>query len=317
MTTGMLIVLMALLVGCLTAAATAVRSTSRIWLRHWVDQTLSGATSELHLDRPKRWLSAAGIGIAALVFATGAVIGLGYSWPDTALPFMAAILLLMTVGQLIPRAFARRWAAPLATLLLPMLRALAWSCTPLFSLARLLTRSGSAIAPAPAGDHDSLDELLREGELEGVGEASESAIISGVVEFGAKLASEVMTRRQDIVAVGRSTPAAEITRMISQSNYSRLPVYDGDLDHVVGLVHSFDALANPEWPVESLRRVAHTRDSTPCPDLMRRMLREHVHLAIIQGEADETVGLVTLEDLLEELVGDIRDEHDEPQPVTA
>ena len=62
-------------------------------------------------------------------------------------------------------------------------------------------------------------------------------------------------------------------------------MYDGDLDHVVGLVHSFDVLANPERPVESLRRVALARAATPCHELMRRMLREHVHLAIIQGGA--------------------------------
>jgi putative hemolysin len=316
MNTGALILLLALMVGCLTAAATAVRSASRIWLRHWVDQTLSGSASALHLDRPQRWLSAAGIGIAATVFATGAAIGLRERMPDASWLLALAILLLMVVGQLIPRAIARRWPAPLAPLLLPLLRVLAWLCAPLSAFTRRLAPKVPARAAA-ATDHDSLEKLLREGELEGVGEASESAIISGVVEFGAKRASDVMTPRADIVAVARTMPAAEIARIVSQSKYSRVPVYDGDLDHVAGLVHSFDVLANPERPVESLRRVAQTRAATPCPDLMRLMLREHVHLAIIQGAAGETLGLVTLENLLEELVGDIRDEHDEPQPVMA
>jgi putative hemolysin len=317
MTTVMVTVLLALLVGGLTAAATAVRSASRIWLRHWVDQTLSGAAAELHLDRPQRWLSAAGIGIAALVFTTGAMIGAREQPTGAVWQIAFAILVLMVAGQLIPRAIGRRWAAPLAPLLLPALRVLAWFCTPIFSLARAFSGTAPAVAVTAADDHESLEELLREGELEGVGEASESAIISGVVEFGEKLAADVMTRREDIVAVDRTMPAADVARIVSQSKYSRIPVYDRDLDHVVGLVHSFDVLANPERPVESLRRVAHTRAATPCPDLMRRMLREHVHLAIIQGAAGETLGLVTLENLLEELVGDIRDEHDEPQPVTA
>jgi putative hemolysin len=317
MTTGMLILLLALMVGCLTAAATAVRSASRILLRHWVDQTLSGGSGELDLERPQRWLSAAGMGIAATVFAAGAAIGLRESMPGTAWQLTLAILLLMVVGQLVPRAIARRWAAPLAPMLLPMLRVLAWLCSPLVAFARLFARTAPAHVAAASGDHDSLEELLREGELEGVGEASESAIISGVVEFGEKLATDVMTRREDIVAVARTMPAAEIARIVSQSKYSRIPVYDGDLDHVAGLVHSFDVLANPERPVQSLRRVTQTPAATPCPDLMRRMLRDHVHLAIIQGAAGETLGIVTLENLVEELVGDIRDEHDEPQPVTA
>ena len=165
--------------------------------------------------------------------------------------------------------------------------------------------------------HHALEDLLREGELEGVGEASESAIISGVVEFGEKLAIEVMTLRADIIAVERTMPARDIARIVSQSKYSRIPVLDGDLDRVVGLVHSFDVLADPEHPVASLRRVAMVRAATPCHELMRSMLREHVHLAIIQGVHGETLGLVTLEDLVEELVGDISDEHDEPQTVTA
>ena len=317
MTTGMMILLLALMVGCLTAAATAVRSASRISLRHWVDQTLFGAAPDLHPDRPQRWLSAAGIGIAATVFATGAMIGLRESMPGTVWQFILAILLLMVVGQLVPRAIARRWPAPIAPLLLPVLRVLAWLCSPLFALARRFARTAPTTAAAVSDDRNSLEELLREGELEGVGEASESAIISGVVEFGEKFATDVMTPRADIVAVERTMPAAEIARIVSQSKYSRVPVYDVDLDHVAGLVHSFDVLANPGRPVESLRRVAQTRAATPCPDLMRRMLRDHVHLAIIQGATGETLGLVTLENLVEELVGDIRDEHDEPQPVTA
>jgi putative hemolysin len=317
-TTFALVFLLTLLVGWLTAAATAVRSVSRIWLRHWVEQKLAGAAAaELFLDRPQRWLFAAGTGIAATVFATGAVIGLRESMPGAAEEVAAALLLLMVVGQLVPRAIARRWSAPLVPLLMPALRVLAWSCTPLFAFAGLFARKVPARAEAGQDGRDALEDLLREGELEGVGEASESAIISGVVEFGEKFASEVMTRRGDIVAVERAMPASDIARIVAQSKYSRIPVYERDLDHVVGLVHSFDVLAHPEHPVESLRRVTVARAATPCHELMRSMLREHVHLAIIQGALGETLGLVTLEDLVEELVGDISDEHDEPQTVTA
>jgi putative hemolysin len=316
-TTTALIVIFALLLAWLTAAATSVRSVSRIWLRHWVEQKLAGSqAAELYLDRPHRWLFAAGTGIAATVFAAGAVVGLRESGVDAVEWTLVTLLLLMVVGQLLPRAVARRWATPLAPLLMPLLRLLAWVCSPLFAVSALFAKAAPAQVDADPDGHEALEDLLREGELEGVGEASESAIISGVVEFGAKLALEVMTPRADIVAVEKTTPPAEIARIVSQSKYSRIPVYEGDLEHVVGLVHSFDVLAHPYHPVERLRRVALVRAATPCHELMRSMLREHVHLAIIQGVKGETLGLVTLEDLVEELVGDISDEHDEPQSVT-
>ena len=317
MTTFAMILLLALLVGWFTAAATAVRSVSRIWLRHWVEQKLAGAASaELYLDRPQRWFTAAGTGIAATVFATGAIIGLRESLQGAVEQVVVALLLLMVVGQLVPRAIARRWATPLVPLLIPVLRVLGWLCTPLFAIAGLFARPVPKGVDTARDDRDALEDLLRQGELEGVGEASESAIISGVVEFGEKLALEVMTLREDIIAVERTMPASDIARIVSQSKYSRIPVYDRDMDHVVGLVHSFDVLAQPERPVDALRRVALVRAATPCHDLMRSMLREHVHLAIIQGVLGETLGLVTLEDLVEELVGDISDEHDEPHTMT-
>lgn len=317
MTTFSVILLLGLLVGWLTAAATSVRSVSRIWLRHWVEQRLAGsAAAELFLDRPQRWVFAAGTAVAATVFAMGAVIGTRATSAGTAAAqTVIALLMLMVVGQLVPRAIARRWAPLLVPLLMPLLRVIAWICAPLFAFAALFSKAKPEQAEADQDDREALEDLLREGELEGVGEASESAIISGVVEFGDKLALEVMTPRADIIAVERAMPAAEIARVVSQSKYSRMPVYDRDLDHVAGLVHSFDVLANPEQPVEKLRRVALVRAATPCHELMRSMLREHVHLAIIQGITGETLGLVTLEDLVEELVGDISDEHDEPQTV--
>ncbi|MGH7654649.1 MAG: CBS domain-containing protein [Gemmatimonadaceae bacterium] len=319
MTTFALILLLATLVGCLTAAATAVRSVSRIWLRHWTEQQLAGTPgAEPVLDRPGRWLFAAGTGIAAIVFTIGAVIGLRETVTGAVEQILMATGLLMIVGQLLPRALGQRWATSLVPALVPALSALEWLYVPFRKVSALFVARRAHAEAAGAGHdaHDALEDLLREGELEGVGEASESAIISGVVEFGEKLAIEVMTMRADIIAVDRAMPAAEIARIVSQSKYSRIPVIDGDLDHVAGLVHSFDVLADPGRPVRALRRVAMVPAATPCHELMRSMLREHVHQAIIQGVLGETLGLVTLEDLVEELVGDISDEHDEPSIAT-
>ena len=322
MRTLTLILLLSLAVAWLTAAATAVRSVSRIWLRHWVERQLNGgAVAELYLDRPQRLLLAAGTGIASMVFSLGALIGLREEGAALVQYLLIAMLSLLVIGQLIPRAIARRWSTPLVPLLMPALRVLDWLFTPLLTVAGRVAR----IAHPPLANtntaaedaRESLEDLLREGELEGVGEASESAIISGVVEFGGKTVGEVMTRRSEIVAVERRLPAAEIARLVAQSKYSRLPVYDGDLDHVAGIIHSFDVLTRPEAPVSTLRKVSIAAPEAPCNDVMKRMLRERVHLAIIRGADGATQGLVTLEDLVEELVGEISDEHDEPNSAPA
>ncbi len=307
---------LALAVACLTAGATAVRSASRIWLRHWAERRLAGAEDGMALvvERPKRLLMAAGTGIAALVFALGAMLGMREQQGAMVSHLAWGALTLLVVGQLVPRAAARRWAPQLLPVFLPILNVLEVVCRPVFAIAGAVAgRVAEPLGSESEEAREHLDELLREGEMEGVGEASESAIITGVVAFGLLKARDVMTPRSEIVAVDRALPAEGVIRLMAQSKYSRVPVYVGDLDHCVGLVHSFDVLAHPDTPLDAPRRLSQWSADTPAQEILRRMLRERVHLAIIQDATGATVGLVTLEDLVEELVGDISDEHDEPQ----
>ncbi|MBP7549188.1 MAG: DUF21 domain-containing protein [Gemmatimonadaceae bacterium] len=311
-------VLMVAFVGVLTGAATALRSVSRIWLRHWAEQQLAGAgTAALYIERPQRLLLAAGTGIAGTVFALGAVIGLhdGDRTPVLVRSLLIAMALLLVVGQLLPRAIAKRWPSESLPLLLPVLRVVEGLSSPLARLALRVVEGwrGTPLAVAPSAA-ESLEDLLREGEIEGVGAASERAIISGVVEFGAKRVRDVMTPRGDIVAVERGAPADEVARVVSLSKYSRIPVFDSTLDHVDGMLTSWDVIARPEAPLRALRAVAFAAPDEPCHLLMGRMLRERRHLAIVRGGAGETLGLVTLEDLVEEFVGEINDEHDDVTP---
>lgn len=311
-------VLLVAIVGVLTGAATALRSVSRIWLRHWAEQQLAGAgTAALYIERPQRLLLAAGTGIAGTVFALGAILGLhdGDRSPALVRSLLIAVALLLVVGQLLPRAIAKRWPSESLPLLLPVLRVVEGLSSPLARLALRVVDGwrGTPLAVAPSAA-ESLEDLLREGEIEGVGAASERAIISGVVEFGSKRVREVMTARADIVAVERGAPADEVARVVSLSKYSRIPVFDGTLDHVDGMLTSWDVIARPEAPLRSLRAVAFAAPEEPCHALMGRMLRERRHLAIVRGGAGETLGLVTLEDLVEEFVGEINDEHDDVTP---
>ncbi len=309
-----LVFALVLVVAWLTAAATAVRTVSRIWLRHWVERKLAGsATAEVFIARPSRLLAAAGTGIAALTFGIGVVAATqAGSTAELARTLLVAAVLLLVVGQSVPRAIARRWGMELVPVLLPALHVLSVVVAPVLVLAEWCARAAAHPAPAPPEDpREALEDLLREGELEGVGEADESAIISGVVEFGVTRVRDVMTPRDRIVAVDRALNAGQISRLVANTARSRIPVIEGDLDHVVGMIHSFDVLEHPATPVARIRRVTAASPDLPCIDLLRTMLRERRHLAMVHDAAGRTVGLVTLEDLVEELVGDIHDEHDD------
>jgi putative hemolysin len=303
-------------VAWLTAAATAVRSASRIWLRHWVEQRLSGAVAaELYLDRPHRMLLAATTGVSLTVFAAGAYIGSSVATPWLGVrQTVVYSLVLLVIGQLIPRAVARRWPSQLIPFLLPPVRALDIALTPLLALVRRVTgeRRAEAKRVAQEGDDDAIEELLREGEIEGVGDRAEIAIISSVVDFGERHLSDAMTPRSDIFAVDAALGPGVIAQQVAQSGFSRVPVFRGDLDHVEGMIYAFDVLKSEGELPATLRAVVRAPGTARCSDILFRMLRERKHLAIVTDEKGATAGLATLEDLLEELVGEIRDEHDEP-----
>ncbi len=316
MTHATLLILTIVLVACLTAAATAVRSVSRIWLRHWVERRLSGAkTAALYLERPQRLLLAATTGVAMIVFLAGTFIGTSVRGGTLgrAEAIVVYALALLLAGQLIPRAVARRWSIAIIPVLLPILRVVEFVFMPLLVVARRLTgESNREAAEALPSDAEMLEELLREGELEGVGDHTEIRIIEGVVQFGAKSLGQVMTPRKDVFAIDERTPPEEVARQLAHSGYSRVPIYRDSLDNVIGMLHAFDFLQSEDDGPPQLRPVAEATTRMPANDFLSRMLRERRHFAVVRDDGGHVVGIVTLEDLLEELVGDIRDEHDEP-----
>ena len=321
MSTWRPLLLLLLIVAWLTAAGMAVRSVSRIWLRHWVERRLRGsATAALYLDRPQRLLLVSGAGVALCVFIAGMVLAVDARgwWGRTAAYVLVAALAVLVAGQLVPRALARRWAPALVPYLLPVLRTLGVVLAPVLVIARAVARR-LAREPERSADEemrDDIEELLREGELEGVGQTEEIAIITGVVHFGEKTVAEVMTPRADVFALDLALPPADVARRIALAGYSRVPLYRGTLDDVVGMTHAFDVLKAGGEELPPLLPVARTPADRRCNELLFEMLRKRLHLAIVSDGAGRTVGVVTLEDLLEELVGDIRDEHDEPLHAT-
>jgi len=156
---GVLLLLL-VLVGCLTAAGTAVRSVSRIWLRHWVEHRLGGSPlATAYLERPQRLLLASGAGVALVVFCGGVLIGAehlsdrGRPWWMLALRLAAGALVVLVLGQTVPRALARRWSARLIPVLIPLLRAVDVLLAPVRWLTHAIAR------PVAGRDADPADEV--------------------------------------------------------------------------------------------------------------------------------------------------------------
>jgi putative hemolysin len=320
MTLSLPLIVALLIMAWLTAGSMAVRSVSRIWLRHWAERQLRGAAAAMaYLERPHRLLTGASAGTALTLLLAGMIVGMAPTAVAVAWAALVFAGLIVLVGQLIPRAIARRWPSGVAPVVLPVLRVVDVITLPIVNagetVAHMFIREKR---PAPdLADRDAIQDLLREGELEGIGEREEIAIISGVVKFSEKIVRDVMTPRSEIFALPDGVDPHALASQIAQSRYSRVPIYHGTLDNILGMVHVFDVIkARGETP-ETVRPVAFSAPGAPCNELLFRMLRERLYIAIVRDDSARTLGLVTLEDLLEELVGDIRDEHDEPEPPRA
>lgn len=310
-----------LVVAWLNAGAMAVRSASRIWLRHWAEQRLRGAAAVLfYLERPQRLLAAAQTGVALTVAFVGVWIG----WRSARHESVAVVSVIgyaavvILFGHLVPRAIARRWPSAVIPVTVPVLQVIETITAPILSVGR---RSGRVAEPAQTpvlvpATQSAIQELLREGEMEGVGRRDEIAIITGVMEFGGKRVGAVLTPRSDVFAVARDQDAHSVARAIADSAFSRVPVYAHSVDQIVGMYHAFDVLKERGERLPPLRPVAYTPADSPCNELLFRMLKARLHLAVVHDEYGHTLGIVTLENLLEELVGDIRDEHDDPSTLT-
>lgn len=308
MTAFALFVLVALLAvnAWLVTAGTAIRSVSRIWLRHWAQQDGHTVPAvKLYLSRPDQLLLAAGLGLTATTVLAGAILGGETSTPIGLIVALAvAGGITLVVGQLIPRAIGRRWAKMLVPVVVPSLQAVAVLAAPLLWLAR-------AARAGVERPRDEVKEVFRDAHREGVGRVEDAAIVSSVVKFGGRVVRDVMAPRAEVFAIDVGMPSALAADAIARSAYSRVPVYRGSFDDVVGMVHAFDVLKARPGDALPVRPIARAAVEARLDDVMFAMLRDRVHMAVVADGSGHNVGIVTLEDLLETLVGEIEDEHDE------
>ncbi|MGQ0605083.1 MAG: hemolysin family protein [Anaerolineales bacterium] len=166
----------------------------------------------------------------------------------------------------------------------------------------------------PTTSQQEVESIVRQGAAEGVFEPAEHALIQGVFRFGDGTASDIMTPRTEMAAWEANRSVAEALSMAREAGFSRYPVYEGDLDQIVGMVHVKDLnRVSEEATLRGLvREVCIVPGAATLPKLFARLQKARTQLAVVLDEYGGTAGLVTLEDLLEEIVGEIEDEHSQP-----
>jgi putative hemolysin len=234
---------------------------------------------------------------------------------------VALVLVSLVVGDLLPRTLARRYPEPISRLAIYPLSVLAAIAAPLTRLTASVTRlmTGRPQMPGstelPLGTEEQIKTLVDAGEEEGVIEEEEKEMIYSIFDLGDTLAREVMVPRIDIVALEVKTSLKEALRVIVQAGHSRIPVYEDEIDSIVGILYAKDLLKY--WPdFESLnlrdilREAYYVPETKPVDELLQELQQRKVHIVIVVDEYGGVAGLVTIEDVLEEIVGEIQDEYD-------
>jgi CBS domain containing-hemolysin-like protein len=328
-------VALALLAGLCASAELALLRMARTGSRDRVRDGSNGQSPQLQavLAEPRRHLSVLlairiGAETAAVVLTTAALVqwfGTGWHTFLIALAGMAALLYL--VAGIWPLALGRQYdrqlAGAAANVLVPLVRALG-------PLPRLLVATANVLTPGRSGREgsgESEEELRGLVDLLGerrVIEPDERAMIHSVFELGDTIVREVMVPRTDIVFAERDKNVRQVLSLALRSGFSRIPVVGENKDDVIGIAYLKDLVArsreHPEAEtvekVESVMRLAtFVPESKPAYVLLREMQARQIHLAIVIDEYGGTAGLVTIEDILEEIVGEIADEYDQERPM--
>ena len=233
------------------------------------------------------------------------------------------VLLILIFDRLLPQLLFSRTRGLWIARILPILQALFYLILPVTMLLQLLLSIAALAEPEdrPEEDHPSeaMDALLEAGEEEGILEESDRELVRSAVEFGDKIVLEVMTPRPEIFSVSGSLTLREFTAEINEHNFSRVPVYSSSLDHITGIAFAHDLLkvldseANTRTVAEIQRPAAFVPETKKVAELLREMQREKQHMRIVIDEYGSVAGLVTIEDLLEAIVGNIADEHDQTE----
>src|SRR6266849_9671212 len=264
---------------------------------------------------------------AAIALLIGYLVFQDQKWtaPETAQAVVGIILVVIVCNRWLPYALFTRTRGDWLVAFTPLLKLLIYLMLPVtvvlgFGLS-VAALAEPHEAEAPEHPSEAVDALIEAGREEGILEESDRQLIQSVVEFGDKTVREVMTPRPDIFAVPADTNIEEFTTLLRDKPYSRVPVYVSNIDNIQGMVLSHDLIQTNDSEAATtmvrklMRPVMFVPETKKTSQLLREMQKENNHVAVVIDEYGAVAGIVTMEDLVEEIVGEIRDEHEEDTDV--
>lgn len=293
-----------LLSGAAATVGVAAAAVSQLELARWVQTRLRGAGPDTLRENPGRILATANaLTTVGLILAAAALPLLLAGTTPTfvgTFTFFVGVPVLVSLAYLVPRVVGRRWAEPIVERVLPWIEHVERVVAPF--VPRREPSARTALAALSGVDTQALAS------------SDEMAVVSGVLAFSDRPIRELMTPRTAMVAIPEGMLAAEAAHVFAQAGYSRYPVYRGSLDDVIGAIHVFDLLHVAPEATVPIRPAPVVPGTLRAADLMLQMQRGAGHLAVVLDEYGGTAGLVTLDDLLRDLVAEIFGEGASAEP---
>lgn len=308
-----------------SSSETALMSMDRLRVKYLADKNYPGARKlETLLGNPGTLLSTILVGnnlvnIAISVFATTLLIDLFGSRGEL-LTILIVTPMLLVFAEVCPKTYAARYPEKLSFRFLHPIRVVMWLLTPvnwvITRISSLLTHFIGGDETRPIISEDEIRTMIQFGETAGVVAKDKRRMLHRVIDLSEIRVRDVMVPRTEVVGIEVNTPFSELIKIAGQARHSRFPVYEGDLDRIVGIIHIKEILNFVDRPDNfSMRSVARppyfVPDAKPVETLMQAFRRKQIHLAVVVDEYGGVDGIVTLEDIVEEIVGEIQDEYDD------
>ena len=248
-----------------------------------------------------------------------------WTWPEIVQALIGIILVIIICNRLLPYVLFTRTRGEWLVRFVPLLKVFIYLMLPITVTLGFGLSVAALAEPHEPEEHEhpseAVDALIEAAEEEGILQESDRQLIQSVVEFGDKTVREVMTPRPNIFAVPATTTVEQFTNMLRDKPHSRVPVYTASLDHIQGMALAHDLIQIPDDQAHTttlarlVRPVLFVPETKMTSQLLREMQKNNIHMAIVIDEYGSVAGLVTMEDLVEEIVGEIRDEHEQSQDI--
>ena len=310
-----------------SGSETALMSMDSMRVKYLAEKDVRGARklAEL-LERPDSLLSAILVGnnlvnIMVSVFATTLFIEF-FGQQGELLTIVILTPLLLIFAEVCPKTYAAQYPEKISFRVLHPIRFFMWMLRPVTWLvsgvSKLLTHFLHGEADRPLISEDEIRSIIEFGEHAGVVAKEKRRMLHGVFDLAEIRVRDVMVPRTEVVGIEVNASFAEVVQLTAQARHSRFPVYDGDLDRVVGIIHSKEILSYLDRPeafslTELARPPYFVPEAKPIETLMQAFRSKHLHLAVVVDEYGGVEGICTLEDIVEEIVGEIQDEYDEDE----